>query len=43
VLVAESRLLDAEGEEVGRGTGTFMRSRIPLSSLAGYATIAAAG
>ncbi len=36
VLVAESRLLDAEGDEIGRGTGTFMRSRIPLSSLTGY-------
>ncbi len=37
VLVAESRLIDADGEEIGRGTGTFMRSRIALSSLAGYA------
>ncbi|MFA7602237.1 MAG: PaaI family thioesterase [Novosphingobium sp.] len=37
VFVAESRLLDADGEEVGRGTGTFQRSRIPLASLAGYA------
>ena len=36
VLVAEARLIDAEGEEIGRGTGTFMRSHIPLSSLAGY-------
>ncbi|MXO86855.1 hotdog fold thioesterase [Altererythrobacter aurantiacus] len=36
VLVAESRLIDSEGEEIGRGTGTFMRSRIPLSSLDGY-------
>ena len=36
VLVAESRLVDEEGEEIGRGTGTFMRSRIALSSLAGY-------
>lgn len=36
VLVAESRLLDAEGEEIGRGTGTFMRSRIALSGLPGY-------
>ncbi len=36
VLVAESRLVDADGEEIGRGTGTFMRSRIALSSLAGY-------
>ena len=37
VLVAESRLIDAEGEEIGRGTGTFMRSRIALSGLPGYA------
>ena len=37
VLVAEARLVDAEGEEIGRGTGTFMRSRIALSSLDGYA------
>lgn len=36
VFVAESRLVDAEGEEIGRGTGTFMRSRIALSSLPGY-------
>ena len=36
VLVAESRLIDADGEEIGRGTGTFQRSRIALSSLAGY-------
>ena len=36
VLVAESRLIDAEGEEIGRGTGTFMRSRIALSGLPGY-------
>ncbi|TMM48212.1 PaaI family thioesterase [Qipengyuania marisflavi] len=36
VLVAESRLIDEEGEEIGRGTGTFMRSRIALSSLSGY-------
>lgn len=37
VLVAESRLVDAEGDEIGRGTGTFMRSRIALSGLEGYA------
>ncbi|MEM1052305.1 MAG: PaaI family thioesterase [Pseudomonadota bacterium] len=36
VMVAESRLIDSEGDEIGRGTGTFMRSRIPLSSLPGY-------
>jgi uncharacterized protein (TIGR00369 family) len=38
VLVAEARLVDEEGEEVARGTGTFMRSHIPLSGLPGYAT-----
>ena len=37
VFVAESRLVDEEGEEIGRGTGTFMRSRIALSGLPGYA------
>jgi uncharacterized protein (TIGR00369 family) len=37
VFVAESRLIDAEGEEVARGTGTFMRSQIALSILPGYA------
>ena len=36
VFVAEARLIDADGDEIGRGTGTFMRSRIALSSLAGY-------
>ena len=36
VFVAEARLVDAEGDEIGRGTGTFMRSRIALSSLPGY-------
>ena len=36
VLVAEARLVDSEGDEIGRGTGTFMRSRIALSSLPGY-------
>jgi uncharacterized protein (TIGR00369 family) len=37
VFVAEARLLDADGEEAARGTGTFMRSAIPLASLPGYA------
>ncbi len=40
VLIAEARLVDAEGEEVARGTGTFMRSRIALAGLTGYATAA---
>ncbi len=36
VFVAEARLIDEDGEEAARGTGTFMRSSIPLESLAGY-------
>ncbi|MXO55716.1 PaaI family thioesterase [Pontixanthobacter gangjinensis] len=36
VFVAESRLIDEEGDEIGRGTGTFMRSHIALSGLPGY-------
>ena len=36
VFIAEAVLIDAEDDEIGRGTGTFMRSRIALSSLAGY-------
>ena len=36
VLVADARLVDEEGEVVARGTGTFMRSHIPLTSLPGY-------
>jgi uncharacterized protein (TIGR00369 family) len=35
VFVGEARLV-AGGEEAARGTGTFMRSHIPLSSLEGY-------
>ena len=38
VFVAESRLVDDVGDEVGRGTGTFMRSHHALSSLPGYCT-----
>ena len=38
VFVAESRLIDEEGDEIGRGTGTFMRSHISLSGLPGYRT-----
>lgn len=36
VLIAEARLIDAAGEEVARGTGTFMRSRMALATLPGY-------
>lgn len=38
VYVADARLIDADGEEAARGTGTFMRSHIPLTSLDGYRT-----
>lgn len=38
VFVADSRLIDSEGEEIARGTGTFMRSHIPLAGLLGYQT-----
>jgi uncharacterized protein (TIGR00369 family) len=37
VFVAEATLIDAGGEVIGRGTGTFMRSHIALSGLLGYA------
>ncbi len=36
VFVAEARIVDAEGEECARGTGTFLRSHIALSGLLGY-------
>ncbi|MGK6322851.1 PaaI family thioesterase [Sphingomonas sp. DT-51] len=41
VFVAEARLVAEDGEEVARGTGTFMRSRIALATLPGYAASAA--
>jgi uncharacterized protein (TIGR00369 family) len=36
VFVGEARLIDGSGEEVARGTGTFMKSRISLAGLPGY-------
>ena len=36
VFVAEASLIDSSGEEIGRGTGTFMRSQHALSGLPGY-------
>jgi acyl-coenzyme A thioesterase PaaI-like protein len=36
VLIAEARIVDADGDECARGTGTFLRSHIALSGLAGY-------
>jgi uncharacterized protein (TIGR00369 family) len=35
-LLAEAVLMDAEGNEIGRGSGAFVRSRIPLSEKIGY-------
>lgn len=36
VFVGDARLIDSDGEEIARGTGTFMRSHIPLAGLPGY-------
>ena len=36
VFVGDARLIDADGEVAARGTGTFMRSHISLTSLPGY-------
>ena len=36
VLVAEAWQTDEEGEMIGRGTGTFMRSHFGLLRLPGY-------
>jgi uncharacterized protein (TIGR00369 family) len=36
VFVGEARLIDADGRLAASGTGTFMRSHIPLSGLPGY-------
>src|SRR5690606_19223454 len=36
IFVAEARLIDSEGDEIGRGTGTFARSHIALAGLPGY-------
>ena len=40
-LGGQARLIAADGEEGGRGTGTFMRSHIALSSLDAYRAAAA--
>lgn len=36
-ILAEAVALDARGKEIGRGSGVFMRSRLRLSDLEGYA------
>ena len=36
VMIADAHIIGPDGEEAARGTGTFLRSHIPLSSLDGY-------
>jgi uncharacterized protein (TIGR00369 family) len=36
LFIAESVICDAVGQQLGRGTGTFMRSKIPLTEDIGY-------
>ena len=36
-IIAEAVVEDGDGLEVGRGSGVFMRSRIPLVEVEGYA------
>ena len=37
-FIAEAVAYDAEGREVGRGSGVFVRGKVPLSEAEGYAT-----
>jgi uncharacterized protein (TIGR00369 family) len=36
-FIAESVVYDSEGNEIGRGNGIFVRSKLPLRKAAGYA------
>jgi uncharacterized protein (TIGR00369 family) len=36
LIVAESELVNEDGKQVARGSGTFMRSGIPLDAKVGY-------
>lgn len=36
LIIADAEVLDGEGHPLARGTGTFMRSKIPLSADIGY-------
>jgi len=36
LFIAEAELVDQDGKEIGRGSGTFMRSAIPLTPDIGY-------
>ena len=35
-LIAEAVVCDSEGNEIGRGSGVFMRSKLPLKGALGY-------
>ena len=37
LFIADAQAADEEGQEVARGTGTFMRSETPLGPELGYA------
>lgn len=41
-FIAEAVAYDSEGREVGRGSGVFVRGRMPLSEAVGYASDAPA-
>lgn len=36
LFIAQSRLVNSDGREIARGSGTYMRSAIPLSPEVGY-------
>lgn len=36
LFIAESRIVDSDDKEIARGSGTFMRSKVPLSADIGY-------
>ena len=37
LILAEAELVDAEGKQIARGSGSFMRSRVSLTAKIGYA------
>ena len=37
-LIAEAVVYDSKGREIGRGSGIFVRSNLPLSGAKGYST-----
>ncbi len=39
-FIAESILYNAEGQEIGRGNGVFVRGKLPLKNVQGYCEVA---